>query len=146
MRLASLEDRGFLFLEHSLPVPAYAFWHVLTQQTIYSSLTRRERAALHRQVAEAIEGLYVDSLDVHLIDLAYHYDRSDQTEKAIDYLLRAGEKLRVAYANEGAIAHFQRVLTRLDESDLQNAIPPETIHRWRYSCPWRHGAGLHGDG
>ena len=92
--LASLEDRGFLYLERSLPAPTYAFWHVLTQQTVYSSLTHQERINLHRQIAKAIEGLYPNSLDAYLIDLAYHYDRSDEIVKAIDYLLRAGEKLR----------------------------------------------------
>ena len=115
MRWPSLEEHGFLYLERSLPAPEYSFWHVLTQQAVYDTLPRHERAALHAQVAAAIETLYADALDEHVVELAYHYDRTDEADKAIAYLLRAGEKLRRDYAGDSAIAHFKRALERLDE-------------------------------
>jgi tetratricopeptide (TPR) repeat protein/regulation of enolase protein 1 (concanavalin A-like superfamily) len=45
--------------------------------------------------------------------LAYHYERSAADEKAVEYLLKAGEKAKGAYSNEAAIGYFQRALERL---------------------------------
>ena len=41
-----------------MPEEEFSFKHVLTQETIYGSLLRRQRATLHQQVGEAIERLY----------------------------------------------------------------------------------------
>ena len=68
----------------------------------------------HQQVGEAIEALYQDGLEEYYEQLAYHYERSAADEKAVEYLLKAGEKARRAYLNEEAIGYFQRALERLD--------------------------------
>ena len=48
--------------------------------------------------------------------LAHHWDRADEPQQAIPYLLRAGEQARTAYANEEAIAHLRRALAQLDRA------------------------------
>jgi tetratricopeptide (TPR) repeat protein len=58
-------------------------------------------------------------VEEHVEQLAYHYERSKVDEKAVEYLLRAGEKARRAYLNEEAIGYFQRALERLDEPVLR---------------------------
>jgi predicted ATPase len=57
--------------------------------------------------------------------LAHHYEKSRNTEKAIAYLLKAGEKARRSCANEEAIAHLSRGL------ELLRTIPesPERTRR-----------------
>jgi tetratricopeptide (TPR) repeat protein len=65
-------------------------------------------------VAEAIERLDARELEAHYESLAYHYERSQADEKAIEYLLKAGEKARRSYLNEAATGYFQRALARLD--------------------------------
>ena len=68
------------------------------------------RTQLHRQAAEAIESLYADSLTEHYEALAHHYDRSDANDKAVEYLLKAGEKARRAYLSDEAVGYFERAL------------------------------------
>ena len=52
----------------------FSFRHALTRQAIYSGLLARERRAVHRRLAQAIEQLFAGgpALDAHLADLAYH--------------------------------------------------------------------------
>jgi len=93
----------------------FAFRHALTQQAVYAGLLARERRALHRQLAEAIEQLYATPpfLDAHLDDLAYHYSEAGVWKKALTYEQRAGERALALYAPQAAIDHFTRALSVL---------------------------------
>jgi DNA-binding SARP family transcriptional activator/class 3 adenylate cyclase/regulation of enolase protein 1 (concanavalin A-like superfamily) len=114
--LDRLAERDFVYLERSWPEPEYSFKHVLTQQAVYGMLLAGRKAQLHRRAGEAIESLYADSLAEHYEALAHHYDRGDAGEKAIEYLLKAGEKARRAYLNDEAIAYFERALARCEQA------------------------------
>jgi tetratricopeptide (TPR) repeat protein len=46
-------------------------------------------------------------------ELAHHYAEAGSRQKAIEYALRAGHRARLAYANQEAIAHYERVLEML---------------------------------
>ena len=116
--LWELEDHALIYQERTIPEKEYSFKHVLTQETVYGNILRRSRAEFHGRVGEAIKGLYQDGLDEYFEQLAYHYDRSGNVEKAVEYTLKAGEKSRRAYLNDEAIEYFQRVLEHLDESPL----------------------------
>jgi predicted ATPase len=72
-----------------------------------------QRKVLHERTAQAIEGLYGSSLDDHYSELAYHYSRSANTQKAVEYLRLAGEQAvqRSAYAE--AISHLTTALELL---------------------------------
>lgn len=83
-----------------------------------------------------MEALYQDSLDEHDEQLAYHYERSAAEDKAVEYLLKAGEKARRAYHNEAAISYFQRALDRLDAS-------PSAIHHAPSAMEWRLERVMH---
>ena len=81
---------------------------MLTQEAVYGTLLAGRKTQLHRQAGEAIEALYADSLAEHYEALAHHYDRSDANDKAVEYLLKAGEKARRAYLSDEAIGYFER--------------------------------------
>jgi class 3 adenylate cyclase/DNA-binding SARP family transcriptional activator len=120
--LCELEDEALIYQERAVPEEEYSFQHVLTQETIYGTLLQRQRAALHQQAAEAIEAVYPESLDVYCEQLAYHYDRSEAEDKAVEYLVKAGEKAAWrAHLHETARDYFQRALDRLDSP--QSKIP-----------------------
>jgi tetratricopeptide (TPR) repeat protein len=87
---------------------------VLVQETIYESMLHRRRTLLHQQAAEAIEKLYQANLPEYYGQLAYHYQLSHADEKAVEYLLKAGEKARSSYLNAEAVAYFQQALERLN--------------------------------
>jgi DNA-binding SARP family transcriptional activator len=139
--LWELEERGLIYQERVVPEAEYSFKHVLTQETIYGSLLLRQRAVLHQQVAEAVEALYREELDAYTEQLSYHYDRSEADEKAIEYLLKAGEKSRRAYLNEGAIDYFRRALMRLERTGLG-----EARKAWRLEALEKLGRTYHGMG
>ena len=85
----------------------------MSSEAVYQNIPRHRRQALHRQVAEAIEALYRDSLDEYHAQLAHHYDQGGDAEKAVAYLFQAGEKANHSYANEEAITHLSRGLELL---------------------------------
>jgi class 3 adenylate cyclase/tetratricopeptide (TPR) repeat protein len=139
--LGELEDRQLIYQERVVPEEEYSFKHVLTQETIYASLLRRRRAVFHQKVAEAMEALYHGGLDEYYEQLAYHYERSSADEKAVEYLLKAGEKARRAYLNDAAISYFLRALERLETAGIGDA------HReWRLEAHKRLGQIYHGIG
>ncbi|KPJ49549.1 MAG: hypothetical protein AMJ38_03185, partial [Dehalococcoidia bacterium DG_22] len=131
--LWELEDRALVYQERAVPEVEYSFKHVLTQEAVYRNMLRRRRQEGHQRVAEAIEALYPDNLEEYYEQLAYHYEEGGHAEKAVEYLLKAGEKAKRNSANEAAIAHLTRGLellkTTLDtperiqrELDLQVAL------------------------
>lgn len=101
--------------ERSGDVPAaYVFRHALTQETAYSSLLERYRRRLHAAVGNAIERLYGGRVDEAAEQLAYHFSRSDEAEKAVDYTIQSAEKAQRCWANSEALAYFNAAIRRLD--------------------------------
>ena len=130
--LDALEARAFIYPERTVPEPVYSFRHVLVQEAIYRTLPSRRLAALHGKVAGALESLYAEGLDEVVDQLAHHYDRSDATEKAIEYLLRAGDRAARAYMTDEAVAHYERALQRIDELDGDGPGGEEHMRAWRF--------------
>jgi len=116
--LRALEGCALIYEERTYPEREYSFKHILVQETVYQAIPKNKRSELHRQVAETTEALYAGDLNGFYEQLAYHYERSPSTEKAIEFLLKAGEKARRNYLNDEAIGYFQRALQRLDDSGL----------------------------
>src|ERR1700741_2564483 len=84
-----------------------------------------QRKALHEHPAQAIEHLYRLVLDEHYSDLAYHYSRSGNTQKAVEYLQLAGQQAVQRSANAEASMQFTSAL------ELLKTLPdtPERLHQ-----------------
>ncbi|HLY32510.1 MAG TPA: tetratricopeptide repeat protein, partial [Ktedonobacterales bacterium] len=89
----------------------FAFRHALTRQAIYTELLARERKALHRTIAEAMESLYASDVEAHLADFAYHSYEASFWPHAFTYAQRAGEKALLFYAPRAALDYFTHALT-----------------------------------
>jgi tetratricopeptide (TPR) repeat protein len=76
----------------------------------YNSLLIQRRKELHRLIAMAIEDLYAERLLEFYEMLAYHYERGEVWEKALEYLVQAGQKAQQASANQEARDHYCRAL------------------------------------
>ena len=111
--LEELEQRVLIYQERTHPEIEYSFRHVLTQQTVYQNILGSQRAYLHQRVAEALEGRYSDGLGDYYEQLAYHYEKSGNQEKAGQYLYAAGDKAKRSFANQTAIAHLSKALQLL---------------------------------
>jgi len=105
----------------------FAFRHALTRQAVAAELLARERRALHRRVAEAIERRHAGALDPHLGDLGAHWFEAAEWEKALAYAGQAGEAALTFHAPRAAIAHFTRALDaahRLARPDPPSLFAP----------------------
>jgi predicted ATPase len=58
--------------------------------------------------------VFRDGLEDHYGELAHHYGRTGNTQKAVDYLQLAGQQATRRSANAEAIAHFTRALELLE--------------------------------
>lgn len=105
----------------------YRFRHMLIRQTLYESLSHTRRRWLHTRTAEAIESLASARSSQHSAEaLAFHYNRSDQRERALPYLLQAGQRAFDIYALEMARDHFEQALQLMDELGVD-----EPEQRWQ---------------
>jgi DNA-binding SARP family transcriptional activator/predicted ATPase len=91
----------------------YRFRSYLFQKYIYESLDEAERAYLHEDVGNALEGLYLDQADEIAVQLARHYQEARIAEKAVHYLHQAGKKALHMSAYQEAIDHFTKGLVAL---------------------------------
>ncbi|MCB0210899.1 MAG: AAA family ATPase [Anaerolineae bacterium] len=102
----------------------YRFRHSLIRHTLYNSLSQARRAWLHTQVAQAIESLFgaePDRLQPHVESLAFHYNLSNQRDRALPYLIQAAHKALDIYALEMAVGYFEQALKLMDELTLSNS-------------------------
>ncbi len=111
--LTQLAERDYIEPEPDAPGLAYLFKHVLVSDAIYSTMLKRDRSELHGQIGEAIEAEYADQLEGQIELLARHYGWSLRLDRALHYLILAGQKAARGYANEQARQHYEQALALL---------------------------------
>jgi DNA-binding SARP family transcriptional activator len=104
-RLVDTPSLQWLGAQH---LSRYRFRHNLFQKYLYQTLDEAERAYLHAEVGRALETLYGDQTDLIAVQLARHYQAAGDGDKAVAYLLEAGQKAFQLSANEEAIGHFKQ--------------------------------------
>lgn len=117
--LVVLLEREFILPDPS-PGGEYMYKHVLVSDTIYSTLLTRERQELHGRVAEAIEKLYSDRLDEQIDVLARHYFWSDFLDRALHYLILAGQKSIRDFNTGQSKKYFEDALSLLAKVNYSN--------------------------
>ncbi len=116
--LGELKGLELIYEKAYFPELSYMFKHALTHDVAYSTLLEERKRALHRIVAMAVEELYADRLGEHYETLAYHYERGEEWEKALEYLVKAGKKAVAASANGDAMDYFARALSAAQQPGL----------------------------
>jgi predicted ATPase/class 3 adenylate cyclase len=111
--LSRLRDAEFIYEQPAFPEPDYVFKHALTQEVAYNSLLVERRKVLHERAATAIETIFHNRLEDQYSELASHYSRSGNTQKAVVYLQLAGQQAVQRSANEEAITHLTTALELL---------------------------------
>ena len=91
----------------------YSFKHALTQDVVYGGLLERRRRRFHAAAGRGLEELYAGRIDDVVELLAYHFGRSGEAEKAVDYAILAAEKAQRRWANTEALAQFEAALKQL---------------------------------
>ena len=120
--LSRLQAGEFIYEQVAFPESTYTFKHALTQDVAYNSVLIEQRKVLHERTAQAIEDVCCcenpqQSLEEQCSELAYHYSRSGNVEKAVEYLRRAGEQAMRRSARSEAGNYFAQAL------DLLRTLP-----------------------
>ena len=114
--LALLQRADLVREKTRRPELEYIFKHSLTQEAAYNSLLFERRKEFHQKVGEALEQLFADRVEEFYGLLAHHFDAAGSQAKAIDYLIKAGDKSRLEDAHEEAIRFYRRAIELLEQS------------------------------
>jgi DNA-binding SARP family transcriptional activator/tetratricopeptide (TPR) repeat protein len=121
----------------------YRFQHALFQIYLYNCLDPAERSRLHEAIGESLEILYAEQAPELAVQLAWHFEAAGLPERAVDYLLEAGNRAVQLSAYREAVDHFTHgiaLLQSLPETRERNLkelnfqiklfAPQMGIHGW----------------
>lgn len=114
--LAALQSADLVREQARRPELEYSFKHALTQEAAYNSLLIERRREFHRRVGLALEDLFNGRREEYLGLLARHFDLAGEREKAVAYLLQAGDKARLSDAHVEAVKFYERAIHLLEDS------------------------------
>ncbi len=97
----------------------YAFTHHLIQSAIYAALPTAVRSRRHHRVAQILEDLYPDRLEVLASALAQHWQQAGQGETAAGYYVQAARRSLALFAADEALAYLTQGLTLTNDRRLQ---------------------------
>jgi DNA-binding SARP family transcriptional activator len=91
----------------------YDFSHDKIREAAYQSLLASRRRVLHRKVAEAMEVVFADRLNEFFGIIAQHCLGAELWDKAVEYLLQAGDTAMRLYAYTEVRQHYAAALELL---------------------------------
>ena len=110
--LEALEARGLIqrhFESQVMGDAEYAFKHVLIRDAAYATLPRALRRDLHASTAKVIEGSVADPAELAWL-LAVHWREGGEPQRAMEYLITAGDQAAAALAAEQTYDLYSRAL------------------------------------
>ena len=111
--LRGLEQLDIIRTRSIQPDLEYMFKHSLTQEVVYNSLLKKERQAAHERIALVMEQLFPGRLPEFCETLAFHFKQGGSSLKAVDYLIKSGEKSLKRYAVEESHQYFKEAFDLL---------------------------------
>jgi tetratricopeptide (TPR) repeat protein len=108
--LNDLQLGEFIYEQPATGDVEYIFKHALTQEVAYNSVLIERRKLLHERAGAALETIYASAIEEYLAELAHHYGRSANPDKAVEYLTRAGQQALNRSAFAEAQTHLQQGL------------------------------------
>jgi len=103
--------------------PRYSFVHALYQNVIYDRVDGARRRRLHQLIGERTEAAYAENTETVAAELATHFERSGDHERAVKYLLQAAQKSFFLCAYAETIDCGMRALA------LLRSLPVTTDHK-----------------
>ena len=123
--LDALQLAEFIYEQPASGDIEYIFKHALTQEVAYKSVLVERRKLVHERIGSAMEASFAQSIDDHLSQLAYHFGRSSNVGKTVEYLDRAGRQAMTRGALKEAELHFKQAIAALSTT----SETPERIRR-----------------
>jgi len=91
----------------------YGFIHALYQEVLYDRVPTGRRIRLHKQIGEREEAGYGERAGEIATELAVHFERGRDAQRAVQYLRLAGENAEQRSAYQEAIAYLTKGLELL---------------------------------
>jgi len=111
--LTRLERLDLIHARSLQPVLEYMFKSALTQEVVYNGLLKKERQAIHERIGLVMEQSFQNRLSEFYETLAFHFKRGQSVLKAVDYLMKSGEKSLGRYAVEESHQYFKEAFDLL---------------------------------
>ncbi len=118
MLLEALDEAVAAHIVEEIAAGRYQFTHNLIRMTLYDELRIARRRQFHRAVGDAIEAVHRADLDPFLPELARHFQAAGgeaDSDRAIDYAVRAGRRAGALLAFEDAVQFFQAALDAIEQ-------------------------------
>jgi tetratricopeptide (TPR) repeat protein len=110
------------------------FKHPLTQEVVYNGLLKKERQEIHEQIGLVMEKLFQERLPEFHETLAYHFKQGRSSYRAIDYLMKSGEKSLKRYAVEESHQYYKEAYELLsgksEKSRLERELLIDLLIKW----------------
>jgi class 3 adenylate cyclase/tetratricopeptide (TPR) repeat protein len=134
--LRCLEQMDLIRTKALQPDLEYVFKHALTQEVAYNGLLLSQRREIHERIALVMEQLFSERLPECYEALAYHFSQGLSVLKAVEYLVKSGEKSHKRYALEEAHQYFkeayQLLSNKKNRSEEENRRITDLLIKWGY--------------
>ena len=132
--LSGLERLDLIKTRTIHPDLEYIFKLALTQKAVYNGLLKKERRKIHERIGYIMEQLFHDRLPEFYETLAFHFKQGESVHKAVDYLMKSGEKSLKRYAVEESHQYYNEayvLLTEInDKSDSDKELLIDLLIKW----------------
>lgn len=105
----------------------YQFMHSIIHNSFYNSLNVRQKQLLHKKLGEILEIEYKDDWEKIATQLAVHFEKGQQLDKATEYRVIAARKANDLYSFSESAKHCQNGLTLLDRLEDSNTNKQKRI-------------------
>ncbi|MEZ5275248.1 MAG: tetratricopeptide repeat protein [Opitutaceae bacterium] len=120
--LRSIERHDLIEKEEGTAELAYFFKHIVIQEVAYDSLPHAFKSRIHEAAGFFLEDMAKRRRSNLLELLAYHFGRSDNTEKKRIYFRQAGDAARHSYSNEAAVDYYERLIPLSDDDEKTSLL------------------------
>jgi predicted ATPase len=108
-----LDDTGLTRWPDGTSSGRYRFQHALYLQVLYERLGTARRAGLHRRIGARLEAGYGTQAEEIAAQLAVHFERGGELDRAVEYWRQAGAHAALRHAFPDAIASLRKGLALL---------------------------------
>jgi class 3 adenylate cyclase/tetratricopeptide (TPR) repeat protein len=132
--LSGLERLDLIRTRSLQPELEYIFKHALTQEVIYNGVLKKERRNIHERIGFVIENLFHERLAEFYETLAFHFKHGQSVLKAVDYLMKSGEKSLKRYAVDESHEYYKEsfgILTKKPALSLaEKKLLFQLLNQW----------------
>lgn len=139
--LSRLERMDLIHARSLHPVLEYVFKSALTQEVAYNGLLKKDRLAIHERIGLVMEEIFQYRLSEFYETLAFHFARGNSIPKAVEYLIKSGEKALNRYAVEESHQYYKEAFDLLsnqpEKTKEDKTLLIDLLTRWSLTYYYR---------